>query len=651
MTGPSTLALQLALQTAFNTALSLPVTIPSGSTLVGLHLVLRDSTNAILDEAIAPWGPWGVVRGPPRAVLNFDETHWVSVSWDGQTNLLRLTASNPTGALTGAYVEVYEATGGGGGGTPVTPTFSRTEIASFTSAATAGDVSSVSLSADIESGHLVEFVLENASAADGYAVTVSNLILGKTAQNTTPTDLSDAIGLKITTEEDDALTDADHGSLYVWQGATADALYVSVAADTDVPIKVYKTILGGATGPQGLRGVEGPTGPAGMDGAAGAAGRGVTSIASNGDGTATITYTDGTTAQITLPPGPPGPMGNPGTDGAPGSPGADGQPGAAGMDGADGDDGWSPEFAVVSDGDRRVLQVSGWQGGEGTPPATGQYVGPSGLVAAAADAVDIRGLRGQQGIQGVQGNPGAAGQPGAQGNPGADGADGDNGWSPEFAVVSDGERRVLQVSDWQGGEGTKPTTGQYVGPTGLVDAAADAVDVRGAAGATGQTGPAGMTGMTGPRGDAGADGATGAQGPQGIFTLQIFQNAASVPTTPTGGSYVIATNTLTPPTDWTATPTTAGAGELTYISEYIVNPASQSGTITPTWSAPFQAGATGPVGPAWPDGQSWPSRHGRCGWCGRSCAGVQRGRQFPRQPHHQRFSSVLGRCCLRLNVG
>ena len=68
------------------------------------------------------------------------------------------------------------------------------------------------------------------------------------------------------------------------------------------------------------------------------------------------------------------------------------------------------------------------------------------------------------------------------------------GWGPELAVVSDGARRVLQVVDWVGGDGAKPEVGQYVGPLGLVSAAADAVDIRGSAGAAGSPGAAGTNG-------------------------------------------------------------------------------------------------------------------------------------------------------------
>lgn len=65
------------------------------------------------------------------------------------------------------------------------------------------------------------------------------------------------------------------------------------------------------------------------------------------------------------------------------------------------------------------------------------------------------------------------------------GGAGEKGWSPILAVVNDGARRVLQVSDWTGGAGTKPATGQYIGSTGLTATIGDAIDIRGAAGADG----------------------------------------------------------------------------------------------------------------------------------------------------------------------
>lgn len=74
---------------------------------------------------------------------------------------------------------------------------------------------------------------------------------------------------------------------------------------------------------------------------------------------------------------------------------------------------------------------------------------------------------------------------GVAGEDGTNGTDGDDGWSPIFAVVSDGTRRVLQLVDWTGGAGTEPATGTYVGPVGMVALAADAVDIRGATGLAG----------------------------------------------------------------------------------------------------------------------------------------------------------------------
>ena len=62
------------------------------------------------------------------------------------------------------------------------------------------------------------------------------------------------------------------------------------------------------------------------------------------------------------------------------------------------------------------------------------------------------------------------------------GPQGDTGWSPVLAVITDGTRRVYQVADWVGGEGTKPAVGGYVGVAGIVELIADAVDIRGSAG-------------------------------------------------------------------------------------------------------------------------------------------------------------------------
>ena len=71
----------------------------------------------------------------------------------------------------------------------------------------------------------------------------------------------------------------------------------------------------------------------------------------------------------------------------------------------------------------------------------GQYVGSSGLVTAAADAIDIRGPAGSAGLAGAAGATGAAGN---------------GGYSPVLEVVADSACRVLRLSAWIGGTGPTP---------------------------------------------------------------------------------------------------------------------------------------------------------------------------------------------------
>jgi len=80
--------------------------------------------------------------------------------------------------------------------------------------------------------------------------------------------------------------------------------------------------------------------------------------------------------------------------GAAGADGTNGTDGSDGADGADGANGWVPLLAIASDGARRVHQVYDWVGGTGTKPATGEFVGASGLTSIIDDAVDIRGPAG-----------------------------------------------------------------------------------------------------------------------------------------------------------------------------------------------------------------------------------------------------------------
>lgn len=158
--------------------------------------------------------------------------------------------------------------------------------------------------------------------------------------------------------------------------------------------------------------------------------------------------------------------------------------------GASGKDAWSPVISVVPDCLRMVMQITDWIGGEGNKPVTNLYIGAEGYVDEIAKAVDVKGV-------------------------------GQKGWSPLFSVVPDGERRVLQISDWAGGEGKKPAAGQYLGLNGLSDTISVGINIRGSEGMRGIQGEQGPVGSMGPqgaqgaKGDKGEKGDTGNPGPQG----------------------------------------------------------------------------------------------------------------------------------------
>ncbi|MBS7698610.1 hypothetical protein [Chelatococcus sp. YT9] len=127
------------------------------------------------------------------------------------------------------------------------------------------------------------------------------------------------------------------------------------------------------------------------------------------------------------------------------------------------------------------------EGPEGPEGGVGP-AGPSGETGPKGDKGDkgdpgATGATGAKGDTGDTGPKGDKGDKGDQGNQGIQGTAGNKGWSPVFAGVSDGARRVLQVYDWTGGEGTKPATGSYVGASGLTNTIGDAVDIRGPQGA------------------------------------------------------------------------------------------------------------------------------------------------------------------------
>ena len=212
-----------------------------------------------------------------------------------------------------------------------------------------------------------------------------------------------------------------------------------------------------------------------------------------------------------------------GAAGANGGQGGDGQPGLNGTHGLDGNNGWSPVLTLMSDGERRVLQLTAWTGGSGSAPAgAGSYLGNNGWVATAAEALDLRGTQGPPGSNGVAGSDvtpitsisfdgisltiqtssgqnfgpfTVKGNDGGTGSSGSDGMNGTHGWSPLFAIITHGERRVLQLLSWTGGTGSTPgNEGYYVSASGLSAAIEDAVDLRGERGADGSAGVPGSNG-------------------------------------------------------------------------------------------------------------------------------------------------------------
>jgi hypothetical protein len=67
-----------------------------------------------------------------------------------------------------------------------------------------------------------------------------------------------------------------------------------------------------------------------------------------------------------------------------------------------GDKGWTIEPELVVDGQRVVLRIASFIGGEGdTPSGAGLYVGSAGLTANIAEAIDVRGSTGPQGARGL----------------------------------------------------------------------------------------------------------------------------------------------------------------------------------------------------------------------------------------------------------
>ena len=166
-----------------------------------------------------------------------------------------------------------------------------------------------------------------------------------------------------------------------------------------------------------------------------------------------------------------------------------------------------------------------------------------------------------------KGTPGADSTvPGPQGNPGTPGAD-------------------STVAGPQGNPGTPGADSTVPGPQGN---------------------PGADSTVPGPQGNPGTPGADSTvAGPQGLYTVDIYRTVTTgtTPATPTGGTVDVGTGTvIVSPVNWRDDLPTPGAGETLFISRTTINPATQSGNITPTWSTPFEAGGDGPAGPAGPVG-------------------------------------------------
>ena len=88
----------------------------------------------------------------------------------------------------------------------------------------------------------------------------------------------------------------------------------------------------------------------------------------------------------------------------------------------------------------------------------------------------------------------------------------------------------------------------------------------------------------------------GPQGIRGPFPVYQYQNAASIPPDPTGGSYDLGTDVQIPSPGWSLQISAPGVGENTYFVQDRIDPATQSGVVTMSWSPVLEAGGTGPPG-------------------------------------------------------
>ena len=106
----------------------------------------------------------------------------------------------------------------------------------------------------------------------------------------------------------------------------------------------------------------------------------------------------------------------------------------------------------------------------------------------------------------------------------------------------------------------------------------------------------------------GSDGSPGSPGDDGnsVYYIQVFQRAAAQPATPSGGSYNFATQVLTPPASWSATPP-ASDGNPLWVSTSIAEAPVGGTDNTLTWTSPqdlVSDGADGAPGSPGADGNS-----------------------------------------------
>ncbi|CDF77777.1 hypothetical protein BN863_650 [Formosa agariphila KMM 3901] len=253
------------------------------------------------------------------------------------------------------------------------------------------------------------------------------------------------------------------------------------------------------TGPQGAQGIAGTDGANGADGATGADGVGIDSTTDNGDGTFTISYTDGTsftTPDFTGPQGAQGIAGTDGTNGTNGAAGADGVGIDSTTDNGDGTftisytDGTSfttPDFTGPQ-GAQGIAGTDGTNGTNGAAGADGVGIdsttdngdGTFTILYTDGTSFTTPDFTGPQGAQGIAGTDGTDGTNGADGAAGADGVGIDS-------TTNNGDGTfTISYTD-----GTSFTTPDFTGPQG-------AQGIQGLAGPAGPQGPAGTDGVVNP---------------------------------------------------------------------------------------------------------------------------------------------------------